>query len=488
MRAHASVLFLIIAVTAVPAAAQQQHAGVGPGAGISRGGGAGFVRGASVPMGHSVPVMRPVTPPVVGTEPAPVRSIPAIRSVSDIREAVGGTIHVVHPGSVTQRVTGGDTRQLPSIPVGQHQRAAEDDNHNLVTREVDGIGRASMLRNSSFASLSLHQRTRALASATFAGRLASEKHHEHDGGWSWRHRRPIIVIGWFGPLFWPYAYWDLFDYTFWPYAYDAFWPYAYDDFYAGLFGPYSYEGAVYSGAASSGRPAAVRRAGTGPEVCATRVPALTDWPIEQIGKTVEPNETQQAALNDLKDAAAKALEQLQSACPTDLPTTPTGRLAATRNRVEAMLLALGVVRPALERFYGTLGDEQKARFNLVSPRTSPAPAGKPASRLPDACNLAGAKPSDLPAARIERELQLTEAQRSAFASLKDASRKAADALKVNCPTNETLTPPGRAEAMEQRLNAVLTAIKAIQPALEDFYGALTDEQKARFNQLGAGES
>ncbi len=34
-------------------------------------------------------------------------------------------------------------------------------------------------------------------------------------------------------MFWPYVYYDFFDYVFWPYAYDDFWPYAYDDVYYG---------------------------------------------------------------------------------------------------------------------------------------------------------------------------------------------------------------------------------------------------------------
>jgi hypothetical protein len=38
-------------------------------------------------------------------------------------------------------------------------------------------------------------------------------------------------------LFWPYAYYDVFDYVYWPYAYDDFWPYAYDDVYYGIYGP-----------------------------------------------------------------------------------------------------------------------------------------------------------------------------------------------------------------------------------------------------------
>ena len=47
------------------------------------------------------------------------------------------------------------------------------------------------------------------------------------------------MIGWGGPVFWPYAYADLVDYTFWPSANDTFWPYAYDDVYDGIFGAYA---------------------------------------------------------------------------------------------------------------------------------------------------------------------------------------------------------------------------------------------------------
>jgi len=90
----------------------------------------------------------------------------------------------------------------------------------------------------------------------------------------------------------------------------------------------------------------------------------------------------------------------------------------------------------------------------------------------------------VPTDRLERALRPTEAQRAALNALHDATGKAADLLKARCPQDETLTPPGHIAAMEQRLNAMLEAIKIVQPALETFYGSLTDEQKARFNQLG----
>jgi len=42
--------------------------------------------------------------------------------------------------------------------------------------------------------------------------------------------------------------------------------------------------------------------------------------------------------------------------------------------------------------------------------------------------------------------------------------------------------------MEHRLQAMQAAIKTEQPALENFYNLLTDEQKARFNLLGSQQS
>src|SRR5262249_9726883 len=80
-------------------------------------------------------------------------------------------------------------------------------------------------------------------------------------------------------------------------------------------------------------------------------------------------------------------------------------------------------------------------------------------------------------------VQPTPSQRAALDELKDASVTAAEALKVSCPAYQMLTPTGRAEAMEKRLNATLGAVKTVQPALAKFYNSLSDEQKARFNSL-----
>src|SRR4030088_22046 len=58
-------------------------------------------------------------------------------------------------------------------------------------------------------------------------------------------------------------------------------------------------------------------------------------------------------------------------CPKDLPSLPTERLAAMESRLQVMLAAVQTVRPALERFYQSLSDEQKARFNAIAPTDDP---------------------------------------------------------------------------------------------------------------------
>ena len=81
--------------------------------------------------------------------------------------------------------------------------------------------------------------------------------------------------------------------------------------------------------------------------------------------------------------------------------------------------------------------------------------------------------------KMEQTLSLDSAQRTRFNELKTASQRALQYLNESCPKNDPVTPTGRLEAMERRLSAMLEAVRTVQPALDDFYGALNDEQKAR---------
>ena len=203
-------------------------------------------------------------------------------------------------------------------------------------------------------------------------------------------------------------------YTFYPYANDTFWPYAYDDVYDGIFGRYAYGRAparvtapALDGTVTTPGPAVAGPVAHAVDVCRTDAAAnLTDWPIEQIALAVEPTDAQRAALDGLRAATAKALDVLKTACPNDLPSTPTGRIAAMQHRIDVMLLAVRTVRPALDAFYQTLSDEQKARFNAISPEEA---AQSDERDLSQACNARAAGISSLPIDRIEQTVRPNEA-------------------------------------------------------------------------------
>ena len=286
-------------------------------------------------------------------------------------------------------------------------------------------------------------------------------------------------------MFWPYAYDDFVDYTFYPHAYDTFWPYAYDDLYEGAFGRYA-EGYGGTYAAVGRTPKSGRARAVGTDLCTGQTAGLTDWPIERIGQTVGPDDTQRAALDELKVATAQALDILEAACPTDLSSTPTGRIEAMALRLDAMLQAVRLLRPAVERFYQSLNDEQKARFNALGADDGP---DQQQSRrdLTQACGERASGIASLPLERIERAVRPDEAQRDALRELRDATAEATELLKSDCPTYRALTPVVRLEAMEKRLEAMSRAVHTVQPALEKFYGALGDEQKERFNRLSPAQ-
>jgi len=340
---------------------------------------------------------------------------------------------------------------------------------------------------------------RAITNAALQSRFGFARFHGRFFGSPWPWWWGGFAIGWIGPVFWPYVYSEFFDYVFWPYAYDDFWPYAYDDIYYGIYGPYAYGGPAVGAAAGPGastpaggvNPASQRVASAGrseqraAEVCSSSASDLTNWPIERISEVVQPTEAERPALDELRAASQKAMDILKAGCPKDLPSTPTGRLTSMEIRLKVMLEAVQTVRPPLERFYQLLSDEQKARFNAVLPGGKSV-AEEDQRALTKFCRERVPAVTDLPFDRIAQATQPTPAQRSALDELKDVSSNAVEILKANCPSYAAVTPTGRIEAMEKRLEATHGAALVVQPALTKFYDGLSDEQKARFNSLRVG--
>src|SRR5262249_6335415 len=97
-------------------------------------------------------------------------------------------------------------------------------------------------------------------------------------------------------------------------------------------------------------------------VCSNGGSGLAGLPLGVTSGGRQPHDARQRALDELRAASQEAMDILKAGCPNDLPSTPTGRLAAMEGRVKVMLQAVQMVRPPLERFYQLLSDEQKARL------------------------------------------------------------------------------------------------------------------------------
>jgi hypothetical protein len=297
-------------------------------------------------------------------------------------------------------------------------------------------------------------------------------------GW-WRHSNGFF--GWVGPLFWPFAYYDIYDYTIW--GDYGFWYYGYPDIYAGIFGPYGYDDLIgYLPQAPYQRQA---RASWLAGMCGDDSRDIAGLPIDQIERATQPNEAQRAALENLGNASVQAAQSIRASCPTQVVLTAPGRLAAMQQRIEAIISAVSIVRPPLERVYSLLDDEQKARFNaLAEDRRTRATTNNPKGPLGESCSAAQSATFEWPTSEIEARLHPNDAQRAGLKALQEASRKAAEMLKAACQPGDPATPTARLAAIGSRLDTMLEAVKLVRAALGDFYATLSDEQKAQFEAIG----
>ena len=322
-------------------------------------------------------------------------------------------------------------------------------------------------------------RTQLAAAAALAGWHGWHGVHG-PGGWWWHGHGGF---GWVGPLFWPFAYYDIYDYTIWG-DYIGFWDYGYPDIYAGIFAPYGYDDlAAYMRPGPSGR----RRRAVPPleQICGDDSREIAGLPIDQIQQAIQPTEAQRAALDDLSNASVSAAQIIRASCPSQTALTAPGRLAVMQQRIEAMTKAVATVQPPLEKFYGLLDDEQKARLNALSEDQRKQLAANNAKEAPpQGCGAAQSAALQWPQSEIEARLQPNDTQRAALKALQDASNHAADTLKSACQPEDALTPPARLTAASKRLDTMLQSVKSVRAALEDFYATLSDEQKAQFEAIG----
>jgi LTXXQ motif family protein len=303
-------------------------------------------------------------------------------------------------------------------------------------------------------------------------------------------------------VFWPFLLGDIFSYVLWPHDYYyPFWSYgtAYDYDYGPYVPAYSYHGYsdlsnIYGNTGTTGNTGNDTHANQiPPEVTESRggfAPGVTSFPTDRIRRAIHPTGEQLTFLNDLAAASSTASAVLSASCPNQLPLTPLARLDAVGRRLEATKRAIEIVRSALATLYDSLNDEQRQRLDAIGvedtghKRGTAANGSSGVTSLASLCSYQAINFTRLPVQRIEEIVKPTGQQQSALEKLKQTSENAADKLRSSCPTQMAEAPVPRLDEMNNRLGAMVQAVKNLRPALATFYASLSDEQKAQFNTMG----
>lgn len=375
----------------------------------------------------------------------------------------GGPIGVVR--SIASMALGVRARR------GRHFRYAGSRERYASTREEasGSVSRMDMTRSPDWV-------TRPVARMQVAARGALAGWHGGRGatGW-WQHKDG--GYGWVGPLFWPFAYYDIADYAVWGDGM-GFWGYGYRDIYAAIFTPYDED--ELERYVTPPRSRKFRGFPSIARVCGDDDSELAGLPVEQIRQTMRLSEEQREILDELRDGSLEAAQIIRSACPTEIASRPSGRLAAMQQRLEAMKSAIARIRTPFEKFYESLDDDQKAEIAAISDQRAPF-----APKVPAAQSCTPPDQLQWPVEEITAKLHLGGEQREDLAALQRMNGFARNTLNFDCQPDDNLDPQDRLATADTRLDAMLDAIRLIKPALDEFYGSLSDEQKNQFDIIGA---
>ena len=156
------------------------------------------------------------------------------------------------------------------------------------------------------------------------------------------------------------------------------------------------------------------------------------------------------------------------------------------------MLRIGILRASLALVLGCVlassADARKWRRTIspegveVHARASSGAFGTVIEELVRGCAQRGTELVSWPFDDIARIADPNELQRRALQALRDAAKEAVERLASDCPQQVPAAPSARLEAVEQGIDIALAAFATLQPAMQAFYGALDDEQKARLQR------
>jgi LTXXQ motif family protein len=208
--------------------------------------------------------------------------------------------------------------------------------------------------------------------------------------------------------------------------------------------------------------------------------------VGRISGEVSPTADQMPLLQKLGGALGMASGYLARACPKEIPAQPVARLQMMQSQIQALAMAIDIVRPPLQAFEQSLSAEQKSHFDgTPADQTATQATVQEQNQAGNLVRPCGDSSSaiDWSIEQINQSVRPTDAQRNDIAGIKQSFNAAAADLDSHCPAAAPATALGRLESIEARLDAAWRTVLSMQVTLTNFEAKLSDEQKNRFDAM-----
>ena len=210
------------------------------------------------------------------------------------------------------------------------------------------------------------------------------------------------------------------------------------------------------------------------------------WPASRIEQLLQLSDAQHATLEKVQLTANDAVKTIKSNCHQ------LGDLSQP-DRLRALVQALWVVRDGdiamrapLKNFYESLTSAQKSSFAVQQPQNTSPPDDKTqgADKQSQACAAQNIGSAERLVKEIEMKVKPDKMQAASLENLHKASSDMAKLLIASCAQPIPADPLARLDSASDQITAMNYAASNVQIALDDFYGRLSQTQKARFEATG----
>ena len=294
-------------------------------------------------------------------------------------------------------------------------------------------------------------------------------------------------LGRAGPAAWVTAYEDVLGFAFWPDDYGAqFRSRGFDVIADTITGRFDRT----RGSTRVATTGTARNDGgndVSADQCNDASSADDKWPASRIEQLLQLSDAQHATLDKVQLAANDAVKTIKSNCHQLGDLSPPDRL-------RALVQALWVVRDGdiamrvpLRDFYESLTSAQKNSFSVQQPQNPPSSADKSQggeNKQNQACAAQNIGSAERLVKEIEMKVRPDKTQAASLENLHKASSDMAKLLIASCAQPIPADPLARLDSASDQITAINYAASNVQIALDDFYGRLSQQQKARFEATG----